>query len=171
MIISEVYNYKNGYVFLMINIYGIPESINIDGLKLILKSEFHITLINVEATSKFINIENAKSIETEILEEFKKFIIEKPLDQYSLFKKFRFVSRDNRKTIIAMANVSNLIDFFDLIGNKYNKTIPYQPTHATLYGLLGKRSIGLLSNQELKRDSKKIVISELEDLKFNRHHK
>lgn len=170
MVISEIYNYENGYVGLMINILGLPESINVEGVKLIPKSEFHITLINAAATAQFINTENAESIEAEILEEFKRFITENPIDQYRLFKKFRFVSRDDRKSIIAMAEVPNLQEFFNSLRSSYDKTIPYQPTHATIYVLPNKGGIGLLSDRELERDSKEVEVSELENLKFDRFH-
>lgn len=151
----------------MIKIAGLPESITVDGDKLVPKTEFHITLINAGATAEFIKPSRADTIENEILNEFKEYIIKHRLDQYKLFNKFRLVTRDVRKSVIAMAHVPNLKEFFDILRKKYNKEIPYQPTHATIYVLPSKGGIGLLSDQQLEEDSKPVKIPELENLTFD----
>ena len=168
MIIADVYNYEEGYIGLNISIAGLPESIVFKGNEFVLKSDFHITLINAVATARSIDINNAESIEKEIVYEFKNFINKQSLDRYQLFKKFRFVTRDERKSVIAMANVPNLKEFFDVLRQKYNTAIPYQPTHATIYVLPSKGGIGLLSDEQLEQDSVPVEVPELDNLKFDK---
>jgi len=136
MTISDIYNYEDGYIGLNINIDGLPESIVVKGYELVPKSDFHITLINAGATARSIDAENAESIEKEILYEFKNFIYKQPLDSYQLFKKFRFVTRNERKSIIAVANVPKLKEFFDVLCKKYINPGSYRPW-TTAPGVIG----------------------------------
>ena len=168
MIISDIYYYEEGYIGLNIDIVGLPESIVIKGYEFVPKSDFHITLINARATARTIDINNADNIEKEIVNEFKNFIIKQPLDSYQLFKKFRFVTRDERKSVIAMASVPNLKEFFDILRKKYSAEIPYQPTHATLYVLPSMGGIGLLSEQQMAEGSEHVQVPELDNLKFDK---
>jgi hypothetical protein len=168
MTIPDTYNYEEGYIGLLIDIVGLPKSIVVKGNKLVPKTEFHITLINAGAIAQSIDVNNANAIEKEIIDEFNKFIIKQPLDHYQLFKKFRFVTRDVRKSVITIASVPNLKEFFNILRKKYDKEIPYQPTHATIYVLPSKGGIGLLSDQQLEEDSVPVEIPELDNVKFDR---
>jgi hypothetical protein len=67
-----------------------------------------------------------------------------------------------------MAEVPNLDKFFEKLRDKFHKDIPLQPTHLTLYVNRPERGIGLLSDDELKRDTEPIEIVELENIKFDK---
>jgi hypothetical protein len=75
------------------------------------------------------------------------------------------VQRDEQKTLILMVEVPRLIDFFNQLERKYHKSLPLQPTHITLYTLppdvIG---IGILSQEELKRDSRPVPIPDFSSL-------
>ena len=147
---------------------GLPVSISLQKEKLLLKSEFHITLINAEEIAKLIDQDNASKIEAEIVTEFEDFIRENPLEDYKILPIFRFVQRKERKTIVALAKVPNLVNFFERLKKKYQTNIPLQPTHVTMYTLQPEVGIGILSNEELERDSKLIEIKELKNLLFDK---
>ncbi len=163
------YQYLDGYIGLQVKINGeLPESLEVQGNRLILKSKFHINLINARATATFIDPNNQETVEAEIVSEFKDFILKYPLEQYQINEKFRYVQRDVRKTIVVMAEISNLDKFFERLRNKFHKDIPLQPAHLTLYVNRPERGIGLLSDEELRRDTEPIEIPELEKIKFGK---
>jgi hypothetical protein len=161
------YQYLDGYIGLQVKINGeLPESLEVYGNKLILKSKFHINLINARATATFIDPNNSETVEADIVSEFKGFITEYSLEHYRIIKQFRFVQRDVRRTIIIMAEVPNLDKFFEKLREKFHKDIPLQPAHLTLYVNRPERGIGLLSDDELTRDTEPIEIPELENIEF-----
>lgn len=165
--LSDAHAYDAGYITLDIPIPdGLPESVDVNGQKLLLKSEFHISLINAKAIAELIDETNKDRIEAEIVEEFKEFIKEYPLDQYKLLNQFRFVQRDIRKTLIILAEVPNLNKFFERIRSKYKKKIPDQPTHITIYTLQPEKGIGILSEDSLNSESESVEVPELEKSAF-----
>ena len=45
---SPNYNYKEGYVFMKVNVTNIPSSITVDGNEYQRKTEFHVSLLCVK---------------------------------------------------------------------------------------------------------------------------
>ncbi|HEY4964298.1 MAG TPA: hypothetical protein VIH90_06405 [Candidatus Saccharimonadales bacterium] len=156
------YIYDKGYIVLNISLTNeLPKSITIKGHHLSLKSEFHISLINAGKIAQIIDQSQADEIEKQIVEQFNNYSESNSLDDYKLLKKYRFVERDVRKTVIEMVEVANLYSFFDQVKQTYGVDIPYQPTHVTLYTLQPEKGIGILSEQELSSESKPVDIKEL----------
>jgi hypothetical protein len=168
MQLPDIYNYADGHTILVIQVVPgtLPDSIHIEGLTLKLKSEFHITLVSSGRIAQLLDPGRAVELEAEIAQAFQSFIQKQPLENYEVFHSFRFVQRGDRKTIIAMASVDHLEDFFTELREKYQKDIPSQPTHTTLYTLQPDQAIGLLSDNELATDSKPIEVAGLERLQF-----
>lgn len=102
---------------------------------------------------------------TEIVKEFKDFLVGNKLEEFKLTNQFRFVRRGEEKTVIVMCDLMGAPDFFDKLRQKYGKPIPTQPFHITLYTLNSKYGIGVLSEEVLNETSKLIELPELKDLK------
>lgn len=165
MKLSDYHIYDNGYIGLVIPVTtGLPDSLFVQGEELTLKTEFHITLINAGAIATLIDKDNSEKIKAEIVTEFKDFVKNQPLEDYKILHIFRLVQRDVRKTVIAQAVVPHLVEFFDRLRRKYKVAIPDQPTHVTMYALRPERGIGILSEEELDRDSQSIEPAELANL-------
>lgn len=160
--LSERIYYDRGYIVLDIDFpKGFPESVTVDNQKLTLKSELHISLINAKKIAKLANPDSPNDTEKKIVDEFKDFIRLKPIEEYKLLGQYRLVQKDDRHSVIVEAQVRGLRDFFDVLNRKFAKNIPYQPTHATLYTLQPDRAIGLLTDEEVVRDSTPIQPEEL----------
>lgn len=163
--ISDYHNYyETGYITLPVKPGNLPDSISAEGITLYKKSEFHITLLSTKRIAKNIDEANEDKLEAEIVEEFKKFIVDKPIKDFRILPEFRFVKRDERKTVVVMVETENLKDFFGLLRNKYKTNIPDQPTHVTIYSLDPEFGISISSKQDLERDTKVIDIPELQDI-------
>jgi hypothetical protein len=158
--ISAHHNYDNGYIgHVNIELNGLPPKIVVGEYDLLKKSEFHISLISAKKIAAIIDSNRAAEIQTEIVAFFKEFIKTTPLDDYGLTNKFRLVKRDERVTLVVLATVPGIEKFFAELGAKYNKQLPVQVMHITLYTLQPEVGIGILSTDELERDSEAVEVS------------
>ena len=80
--ISENHNYDNGYIGLVnLVLPTLPKTLKVNGYDLLLKSEFHISLICAKRIAPLINEANATEIEAEIVDYFQEFIKNMPLTE------------------------------------------------------------------------------------------
>lgn len=162
---QEAYEYGRGYIILSdLKIDNIPEDIQVEGVDLVKKSEFHITLAGTERLAKLINPEDGEKIEEEIVDKFKAFTNENPIKNFELKHEYRFVQRGERKTVVAMVDIENLASFYDVLRQDYGADIPTQPAHITIYSLEPEVGISLSSQADLDNDTKIVDIPELKDI-------
>jgi hypothetical protein len=148
-----------------IELSGLPEKITVEGYEMIVKSEFHITLINLEDIAALIDKSTQKKNQSELIDEVRKYLKRDKLDKFDLSNKFRFVQKDIRKSVIVMCQLHGADKLFASLCKKYEVDIPLQPFHITLYALPKDRGIGLLSSKELDKYSVPIELPELKNLK------
>lgn len=166
--ISAHHNYDNGYIALVnLRLKNLPDTISVEGYTLLLKKEFHVSLICAKKIAVLIDPENNRKIEAEIVELFKEFIKHQPLSDFSLNTELRFVELDQRKTVIVMTHVPGLDQFFNMLEKHYGNKLPLQPTHITLYTLQPEVGIGILSKGELEKLSTIVVVPELTNLEYS----
>lgn len=152
---GEKYACDKGYIYMPIKIADtLPKSIEVEGNTLILKSSFHASLLCV----KNILAEQNKELEQKIIESFCKFASENDISFVKFTGEFRFSEFEERKTILARCEISNLEKFSNQLSKELNIEIPTQPTHITLYTLQSDLGIGLNSFTELEEKSRVIDI-------------
>lgn len=162
------YSYHNGYLDLPnLKFEGLPGRITVNGYELLLKSEFHISLVCAKRIAAIIDDERIEEIQAEIVDKFIRFVDQASLTTYRPLKQFRFVQRDTRRTVIMMVEVPRLEEFFELLENSYKKKLPLQPTHVTMYTLQLDTGIGILSDEQLEYDSVPVEIPELDRSNFS----
>lgn len=167
MSLTPPYSYdpKSGYISLHMPVTaGLPKTIKVKGHKLLLKSEFHISLIKARYAAELIDANRQVEIEQEIVDAFEKFVAKQPLTEFHPNGEFRFVQTDERKTVIGMCDVPHLQDFFAELRATYKTDIPDQPTHITMYTLQPERGIGLLSAAQLQQNTAIVELPELSSL-------
>jgi hypothetical protein len=158
--ISARHNHNNGYIALVnIELGDLPQKLSIGEYELVLKSEFHISLVCTKKIAVLIDPTRVDEIRAEIVESFKQFIQTTPLTDYEITNEFRLVKRDERVTLVVLAVVPGLENFFTELEERYGENIPVQVTHITLYTLQPEAGIGIFSLEELERDSKPVDIS------------
>jgi hypothetical protein len=157
--------YENGFGYIRLEnltLGNLPKKLKIDGDELVIKPEFHISLVWAGKLSEMIDKHSQEKIKNEIINKFNKFTDENSLQKYKLTNELRLVKRGSQKTIIIMANVPNLERFFKKLSHEYGVELPLQPTHVTLYTLpADKVGIGILSTEELQRISSIIEIPDI----------
>lgn len=81
---------------------------------------------------------------------------ERPIQFKGFRDEFRFVTKDEKRSLIAMCDIENLEGFFDLLNKKYSLHISYPPTHVTLYTLQTDMGIFVTDADELVGLTKRV---------------
>lgn len=157
--ISAHHNHNNGYIALVnLELGNLPQKLSVGEYELVIKSEFHISLVCTKKLALLIDPSRVDEIRAEIVESFQQFIHANPLTHYEITNDFRLVKRDDRVTLVVLVTVPGIESFFSELEKKYNKKLPVQVTHITLYTLRPEEGIGILSSEELERDSVPVAV-------------
>lgn len=157
--------FENGFGYIRLEnlqLPKLPESIEVDGEKLVIKPEFHISLVWVGRLKDMVDEADKEKVKRGMIEEFENFVKEHPLDEYELTNDLRFVRQAEQKSVIVMADMPNLKLFFERLSHKYGVELPLQPAHITLYTLPSdKIGIGIFSQEELTDKTVPIDLPEI----------
>ncbi|HET7673836.1 MAG TPA: hypothetical protein VFK11_04990 [Candidatus Saccharimonadales bacterium] len=160
--------FENGYGYIRLEdlkLGELPKNIKVDGSELVIKQEFHISLVWVGRLKEMVNEPDKEKIKKEMIAEFEQFTKEHPMTDFDLTKELRLVNKEGRKSVIAMAEVPGIEAFFERLSRKYDVNLPVQPTHITLYTLpTDKIGIGILSYGELDAYTEPIDFPEIQDI-------
>lgn len=160
--ITPYHNHDNVYISLVIKDFvALPDEVIVGQKTLYRKSEFHISLMALKNLLPLINTVNADVNEADLVQDFLEYQSGIELSAYTLTNELRYVKRDERETVIAIVDVPNIDGLFERLREKYNVDVPTQPTHITLYTLQPEAGIGILSQEELERDSSPIELPEI----------
>jgi hypothetical protein len=161
--ITPQHNYDNGYIGL-VNIAreGLPDKIVVEGYELLKKREFHVSLMAVKHLAPMLKADNPKRACETLKQDFLDFAKTHDLRGFRLTGEHRLVKRDTRVTVVAMVDMPGISELFEALREKHNVAFPIQPTHITLYTLQPGAGIGLLSAEELQRDSTPAAIYRLD---------
>jgi len=142
---NNKYPYQTGYIYIPIVLdkAGMPQAIEIDGDKLDIKTDFHVSLVCV----KDMITEHGEEIEQRVLRFFYAFVEENEVSLEGFTGEYRLAERNTegeyRKTIVGMCIVSNLDNFYSELNKHLGTNFDNQPTHVTLYTLDPNKGIGL----------------------------
>ncbi len=151
---KEKYAYGQGYLAMPISIEGLPPTISVNGEDLYAKSDFHVSLLCVKKLVR----KHGPELEEKLLTLFCSFTTEYDISLIQYTNTFRFAETNDRKTIVALCEVSNLEKFFELARVELKIFIHSQPTHVTLYTLQPELGIGLNSEQEMREKTRAIEV-------------
>jgi hypothetical protein len=146
---NEKYKIGNDTIYLPVSFNNLPEEIQVKGQTLYLPTPFHVSLVYIGKMIEKYNI-SIPNFKEKIASDFCEFTKAHDINILR-YNEFRFVEKEEKKTVIVMCEVSNLDKFFDLINKKYGLHIKYMTTHITLYGNLKKKSgIWLMDEDDIK---------------------
>jgi hypothetical protein len=150
---GDQYICKSETIGLTVVFGGLPSEIRVEGYTLLLKSSFHVSLV---CTGKIIEKYNISTPDftNSVISDFCEFTKKQSVNLINWSNEFRFVTQNERRSIIAMCEISNLNKFFDLLNNKYQLGIEYPPTHVTLYTLQLDKGIFLTTSEDIEELTK-----------------
>lgn len=140
--------YSKRYIGLPVEVGSLPDTVTIEGETLQKKSSFHVSLICVKDI-----LSKNPGVEQEVLDEFCAFVKQKNISFVRYTGEFHFVRHEERKTLVALCEVSNLLEFSEILSRKLGMTLAPQPTHVTLYTLQPDAGIGLNSPADMETKS------------------
>jgi len=145
---------KEDTIYLPVSFTNLPKEIEVrigtSRQMLHLPSSFHVSLVYIGKIIEKYNI-SIPDFVNKIIDDFCNFTKTNDIEVLFYSDEYRFVSRDNKKTIVAMCKVSNLNEFFILINKKYKLNIKYMTTHVTLYvNLKNKYGVFLMDEDDIK---------------------
>jgi hypothetical protein len=140
---------------LPISLANLPETIELEGQTLVLRSAFHTTLVAISEIIRKNQIEIPGFVE-QVVADFCEFVKENKVDLIGFRDEFRFATENERRSVIAMCEIANLNKFFDLLNKKYDLELEYPPTHVTLYTLKLDEGIFLTDAKDMEEMTKEI---------------
>jgi hypothetical protein len=149
LICNNKFQFAYDTIGLPVFLKNLPKEIVFQGDTLLLKSDFHVSLVCIGEIIKKHNI-TISDFKNKIINDFCEFSETSNIDKISFTNNFKFATRDDLKSIIVMCKVPNLDKFFDLMNKKYSLNIEYPPTHVTLYTPLSKTGIFLIDSNDIK---------------------
>ena len=165
--ITKHHNYDTGYISLVnLELGDLPKTIKFKGNNLLLKNEFHISIMAIKNLAPMLNSNNLELASEQLKQDFINFAASHDLINFRPTGHFRIVTRDDRISIIAMVQLRNIDKLYSYLRAKYDVDFPTQPTHITMYTLQPEAGIGILSEEELERDSINADIPELNGLRI-----
>jgi len=132
--------YETGYVALHIPKLDLPETIEIDGKTLLLKDEFHVSLLYVDGL-----VSNGPISEDRVVELFDSYLKTNKLSFGGFSSEFRYVTDEarGRESVIAMCAVDGFENFAEYLSKAIGCAVEPHPTHVTLYTLQPNAGIGV----------------------------
>ncbi|MCR4263754.1 MAG: hypothetical protein NUV98_03500 [Candidatus Roizmanbacteria bacterium] len=152
------FTYSKGYITLPVEINDLPESILIEGETLYKKPSFHASLLCVK---DIIEKHGNGNMEERILNFFCSFVKENDISFVKYSGEFRFAKSEERKSLVALCEISNLKKFSESLGQELGIEIPPQPTHVTLYTLQPDVGIGLNNPAAMEEKSAPVQVPEV----------
>lgn len=142
-------------ICLPVSLLDLPEKIEVEGHTLALRNDFHITLVAVGKVIEKHQVTIPDFLE-KIVADFCEFVQKNPVDLLRFRDEFRFVSQNERRTVVVMCDVVNIDQFFDLLNVRYNLKLQHPPTHVTLYTLQPDVGIFMTDSDDMTHLSKVI---------------
>ena len=154
---------EDNVIFLPVSFTGLPGKITIAGCTLVLKTKFHISLVCIGKIIEKHNI-SIPDFQEKIVADFCEFTKHHSIDLIRYRDEFRFVTRDEDRTVVVMCEVSNLNTFFDLLNKKYALKLEHPPTHVTLYTMKPNGFISLTDPHDIEQKTKIVQVPEISNL-------
>lgn len=123
-------------IVLPVSFSNLPAQIEVNEYNLSLKTEFHVSLVCIGKIIEKHNVTIHNFLEN-VVNDFCEFSKSNKVDLIRYRDEFKFVSENEKRTVVVMCDISNLNKFFELLNRKYKLEIEYPPTHVTLYTLTG----------------------------------
>jgi len=140
---------------LPVSLDNLPKQIEVEGCKLALKSNFHVSLVCIGKIIEKHKI-SIPDFENLIIKDFCDFIKNNDVSLIRYRDEFRFATENEEKSIVVMAEVSNIDKFFNILNEKYGLKAEVQPTHVTLYTLQPDIGIFITDSKNLEHLTKTI---------------
>lgn len=132
---------------------NLPEQIEANGYTLVSKDSFHVSLVCIGKIIEEYKLEIPEFME-KVTSDFCMYVKDNPIEFLNYRDEFRFVKKDEKKSVIVMCDIKNIEGFFDLINSKYNLNLEHPPMHVTLFTMPTNTGIYVLNSNDINTKTK-----------------
>ena len=150
---GERYQYGSRTIGIPVAVSNLPKEIEVEGYKLLAKTEFHSSLVYAGRIADKYGFYSA-DFEQKVLADFCAYTAAHSIEFVRFTGEFRFVDKEDKKTVVAMCEISNLAPFIDFLNKKYSLKLEYPPTHVTLFTLQLNAGVFLIDAEDLQKSTK-----------------
>ncbi len=152
---GDKYIFGTSTISLPVSFKDLPPELKIENYRLLLKSSFHISLVCIGKIIEKFNI-SIPDFENLVIKDFCDFTQKNDISLVKYSDEFRYATQNERRSVVMMAEISNLNRFFDTLNQKYKLSTETPPTHVTLYTLQPDKGIFITDSNDLKQLTKVI---------------
>lgn len=149
------YIFGSKSIGLPILLSNIPETIEVEGQILFMKTTFHVTLVAIEKIIEKYGVTVPGFLE-EVTGDFCEFVREHEVRFTGFREEWRFAFQGEKRSLVVMCSVSNLNTFFERLNAKYDLHVEYPPTHVTLHTFQRDRGIFLTDQDDIENMTKQV---------------
>ncbi len=148
---NNKYVYKPAFqvIGLPVTLSGLPDSIEVKGEKLLIRSSFHISLVCIGKIIEKQQVSDAHFTQS-VIEDFNDFTNTHEIELIRYLDEFRLATEDNKRSVVVRCEVSNLDLFFEHLNKKYKLSLETPPAHVTLYTLQPDIGIFLVDSADIE---------------------
>lgn len=148
---------------LPITISDLPETIMVEGVELVRRPMFHVSLVCPGKIAEHHRLP-AHDFVQEVVADFCAFVAQNDVSFARFTGELRFVESDGKKTLVGICDIAGLKDFFLQLSTKHSIDFEYPPTHVTLYTLGGGPGIFLTTSDDILNLTKVVSVPEITSL-------
>ena len=150
---GEKYQYGSRTIGIPVAVSNLQSEIEVEKYKLFAKTEFHTSLVYAGRIADKYGFVSS-DFEQKVVADFCEYTTVHSIEFVRFTGEFRFVDKEDKKTVVAMCEVLNLTGFIDLLNTKYSLKLKYPPTHVTLFTLQPNVGVFLIDAEDLQKSTK-----------------
>ncbi len=150
---SDYHLSPNGYLWYVLDpqlFKNLPRHIQVEGMLLELKNEFHVTILNITGTALEISIRRGgdiRRIQLQLIELFIQYIKENDINFICFLDDIRLAKSGNAKSLAASCLMTGCKGYYKMIHHIFGVMLD-QPHHVSLYTKSGK-AVGIDTHKKM----------------------
>lgn len=156
----ELAGSNDDVIGLPITISDLPETVMVEGVELMRRPAFHVSLVCPGKIAERHGIPAQDFIQS-VVADFCTFVATTDISLGRFTGELRFVESAGKKTLVSMCDIVGLTEFFKMLSIKHGIDFEYPPTHVTLYTLGGGPGIFLTTESDLQTLTKVVSVQEI----------
>lgn len=161
------YTYKMNVFAMQVEVPGLTTQFTAFDRMWIAREHFHISLVITRYSIP--TLMERDGLSEEMAEEKLRNVVVEALEKHApmlshLTGEIRQVKRGSDETLIAMAEVANLEEFYTHINQSLDLSLDIPPTHVTFYMTAGTKAISVVNADELASETRLLSAAEAEEV-------
>jgi hypothetical protein len=138
-------------VLVPINVFGLPDEVDVLGARWTVRDAFHVTAANAQALTR----RTGAPLER-VWDELVAAVEGRRAGPVRVSEELRLVREGEKRTLVVMASVDSLADLYVELSGRLGAPLAPPPAHVTLYTRPGGKAIGLHDERDLRELTRRL---------------